>query len=104
MLGQVGCMLARGISLAMGLCMSYTDVYSWNKRLARQRAIHLGYEYRQKGVNVALSPVVGPIGRVAEGGRNWEGFSADPYQSGVLVYETVEGMQSTGVGACTKVS
>ncbi|OJJ80818.1 beta-glucosidase [Aspergillus glaucus CBS 516.65] len=75
---------------------------SWNKRLARQRAIHLGYEYRQKGVNVALSPVVGPIGRVAEGGRNWEGFSVDPYQSGVLVYETVEGMQSTGVGACTK--
>ncbi|EYE98747.1 beta-glucosidase [Aspergillus ruber CBS 135680] len=75
---------------------------SWNKRLARQRAIHLGYEYRQKGVNVALGPVVGPIGRVAEGGRNWEGFSADPYQSGVLVYETVEGIQSTGVGACTK--
>ncbi|BCR91138.1 beta-glucosidase [Aspergillus chevalieri] len=75
---------------------------SWNKKLARQRAVHLGYEYRRKGVNVALGPVVGPIGRVAEGGRNWEGFSADPYQSGVLVYESVEGIQSTGVGACTK--
>jgi len=25
-------------------------------------------------VTVALGPVVGPLGRVALGGRNWEGF------------------------------
>lgn len=30
-------------------------------------------EFRTKGVNVALGPVVGPLGRIAEGGRNWEG-------------------------------
>ncbi len=33
----------------------------------------MAYEFRTKGVNVALGPVIGPLGRVAEGGRNWEG-------------------------------
>lgn len=31
----------------------------------------MGQEFRRKGVNIALGPVVGPLGRVAEGGRNW---------------------------------
>jgi beta-glucosidase len=48
---------------------------SWNKDLARQRAVGMGGEYKTKGVNVALGPVVGPVGRVVTGGRNWEGFS-----------------------------
>jgi beta-glucosidase len=61
-------------------------------------------EFRKKGVNVLLGPVVGPLGRVAEAGRNWEGFSNDPYLSGALVYETVDGAQSVGVATCTKVS
>lgn len=33
----------------------------------------LGEEYRGKGINIALLPVGGPLGRVARGGRNWEG-------------------------------
>jgi len=45
---------------------------------------------------------VGPLGRVAEGGRNWEGFSADPYLSGKLVAQHIRGVQSNGVGTCTK--
>lgn len=49
-----------------------------------------------------MGPVVGPLGREAFGGRNWEGFSPDAYLSGVLVEETVLGIQSTGVQACTK--
>ena len=72
--------------------------------MTKQRAIHMAWEYRRKGVNMLLGPVVGPIGRVAEGGRNWEGFSADPYHSGILVYESVLGMQSVGVAASVKVS
>jgi beta-glucosidase len=63
----------------------------------------MGTEFHKKGVNVLLGPVVAPLGRVVEGGRNWEGFSNDPYLSGALVYETVDGLQSAGVGACTKV-
>jgi hypothetical protein len=33
----------------------------------------MAQEFRAKGVNIALGPVVGPLGRVATGGRNWEG-------------------------------
>ncbi|OQE28763.1 hypothetical protein PENSTE_c003G07226 [Penicillium steckii] len=75
---------------------------SWNKDLAKQRGAHMGAEFRRKGVNLLLGPVVGPLGRVAEGGRNWEGFTDDPYLAGGLVYETVKGIQSAGVGASTK--
>jgi hypothetical protein len=59
-------------------------------------------EFRGKGAHVALGPVVGPLGRSPFAGRNWEGFSPDPYLSGVLVEDTIVGMQSTGVQACVK--
>ncbi|KAJ6029862.1 hypothetical protein N7499_012278 [Penicillium canescens] len=75
---------------------------SWNKKLANQRGAHMGAEFRKKGVNLLLGPVVGPLGRVVESGRNWEGFSTDPYLAGALVYETVDGVQSSGVGTSTK--
>ncbi|KAH6646223.1 glycoside hydrolase superfamily [Truncatella angustata] len=75
---------------------------SWNKDLTHARAVGLGNEARLKGVNVLLGPVIGPAGRVVEGGRNWESFSIDPYLSGSLVYETVDGVQSTGVITSTK--
>lgn len=45
---------------------------SWNAMLAYERGLYMGAEFQRKGINVALGPVVGPIGRVAEGGRNWE--------------------------------
>jgi len=63
----------------------------------------MGGEFRTKGVNVALGPVVGPLGRVALGGRNWEGFSNDPYLSGSLAFETVRGIQENGVITSLKV-
>lgn len=77
---------------------------SWNRDLAYQRAVGLASEFKKKGVNVALGPVVGPLGRIAENGRNWEGISNDPYLCGQLAYETVSGMQSTGVITSLKVS
>lgn len=76
---------------------------SWNKNLAYQRARAMGGEFRAKGVNVALGPVVGPLGRVSEAGRNWEGFSNDPYLCGSLAFETVRGIQEKGVITSTKV-
>jgi beta-glucosidase len=63
----------------------------------------MGGEFRTKGANVALGPVVGPLGRVAQGGRNWEGFSNDPYLCGSLAFETVRGIQERGVITSTKV-
>ncbi|KAJ3560473.1 hypothetical protein NPX13_g9288 [Xylaria arbuscula] len=75
---------------------------SWNRELAHKRAVGMGSEFRTKGVNIALGPVVGPLGRIASSGRNWEGFSNDPYLCGALAYQTVQGIQSTGVITSTK--
>ncbi|KAI1823513.1 glycoside hydrolase superfamily [Xylaria intraflava] len=75
---------------------------SWNRELTQKRAVGMGGEFRAKGVNMALGPVVAPLGRVASNGRNWEGFSNDPYLCGALAYETVQGIQSTGVITSTK--
>ncbi|QIW99104.1 hypothetical protein AMS68_004622 [Peltaster fructicola] len=75
---------------------------SWNSSLALQRGGYMGAEFRTKGVNVVLGPVVGPIGRIAEGGRNWEGFAADPYLDGVMVAHSITGLQQQDVIACVK--
>jgi hypothetical protein len=40
----------------------------------------MGNEFRIKGVNIALGPVVGPLGRIASSGRNWEGTKASSIQ------------------------
>ena len=74
---------------------------SWNRSLALERARYIGREFRAKGVNVALGPVIGPLGRVAKGGRNWEGFTNDPYLAGELVYPTIQGFQESVI-ACVK--
>ncbi len=63
----------------------------------------MGAEFKKKGVNVLLGPVVGPAGRTIRSGRNWEGFSIDPYLSGALVANTVKGVQQAGVITSTKV-
>jgi beta-glucosidase len=62
----------------------------------------MGEEHRGKGVDVQLGPVVGPLGRTPDGGRNWEGFSPDPVNAGVMVAETIKGIQDAGVIACAK--
>ncbi|KAK0388256.1 hypothetical protein NLU13_4501 [Sarocladium strictum] len=75
---------------------------SWNKKLTYLRGNAMGGEFRNKGVNVLLGPVVGPMFRVARGGRNWEGLSPDPYLSGTLAALTIEGVQDRGVMTSTK--
>lgn len=64
----------------------------------------MGGEFKRKGVNVLLGPVVGPAWSVVKGGRNWEGASADVYLSGVMAAQTVLGVQSANVMTSTKVS
>ena len=72
---------------------------SWNSTLAYERAKFMGAEFKKKGVNVALGPVVGPIARIAEGGRNWEGFGSDPYLSGILGAQSVIGLQESVIAS-----
>ncbi|KAF8486551.1 glycoside hydrolase superfamily [Gautieria morchelliformis] len=74
---------------------------SFDKTLINQRGVAMGAEHRGKGVNVALGPMTN-MGRVAAGGRNWEGFGGDPFLSGVATAETIAGYQSQGVIACVK--
>ena len=35
----------------------------------------------------------------AEGGRNWEGFAADPYLNGILGAQTVVGLQESVIAS-----
>ncbi|GAB1317565.1 beta-glucosidase [Madurella fahalii] len=75
---------------------------TFSRRLMRLRGEAIGAEFRGKGVDVMLGPVAGALGRVPQGGRNWEGFSPDPYLTGVAMAETIQGIQSRGVVACAK--
>jgi len=79
-----------------------TIAAAWDRGEWYLRGKQMGEEHRGKGVDVQLGPVVGPIGRNPKGGRNWEGFSPDPYLSGIAVADTVRGIQDAGVIACTK--
>lgn len=67
-----------------------------------QRAVAIGQEFRGKGVNIYLGPTVGPLGRKPLGGRNWEGFGADPVLQAVAGALTVKGVQEQGVIATIK--
>ncbi|KKA26505.1 hypothetical protein TD95_004249 [Thielaviopsis punctulata] len=75
---------------------------TWNRELMYARGKAHGLEARLKGINVLLSPCVGPLGRMPAGGRNWEGFGADPYLQGVAGAQTLSGIQSEHVMATIK--
>lgn len=77
-------------------------VSTWDKTLLNQRGTAMGEETKALGVNVILGPVSGPLGKNARGGRNWEGFSVDPYLAGIAMSETIEGIQGAGAQACAK--
>ncbi|KAI0011422.1 glycoside hydrolase family 3 protein [Xylariaceae sp. FL0662B] len=75
---------------------------TWNKELMYQWGNAHAVEARKKGVNGILGPCIGPLGRMPAGGRNWEGFGADPYLQGIAAAESIKGMQDEGVMATIK--
>ncbi|KAH9822112.1 glycoside hydrolase family 3 protein [Teratosphaeria destructans] len=75
---------------------------TFDKDLMYRYGEAIGREYRGKGIKQALLPVAGPLGRLARGGRNWEGFGADPYLSGAAMYAETLGVQDQGVIATAK--
>ncbi|KAJ5856447.1 uncharacterized protein N7529_010391 [Penicillium soppii] len=75
---------------------------TFNKDLMYERGVGIGEEARGKGVNIQLGPSVGALGRKPRGGRNWEGFGADPALQAFGGAETIKGMQSTGAIAAIK--
>lgn len=75
---------------------------SWSRELWEERGLAMGSEAHDKGVDAFLGPAAGPVGRTPTGGRNWEGFSADPYLLGKAFAGTIEGLQKGGVIATAK--
>ncbi|KAI8958328.1 glycoside hydrolase family 3 protein [Daldinia sp. FL1419] len=75
---------------------------TWNKDLMYQWGNAHAIEARKKGINAILGPCIGPLGRMPAGGRNWEGFGADPYLQGVAAAQSIKGIQDEGVMATIK--
>jgi beta-glucosidase len=48
-----------------------------------KRGKAMGAEFRGKGIHVALGPMTN-MGRVAAGGRNWEGFGVSVADTTIL--------------------
>ncbi|KAL1962272.1 hypothetical protein VTN77DRAFT_9862 [Rasamsonia byssochlamydoides] len=99
---QDGPLAIRQVSYASVFPAGLSAAATWDRDLIYQRGVALGQEFRGKGANVILGPVAGPLGRSVLGGRNWEGFSPDPYLTGVAFAQTIEGIQSQNVQACGK--
>ncbi|KIW33155.1 uncharacterized protein PV07_00026 [Cladophialophora immunda] len=99
---QDGPLAIRQATYASVFPAGLTAAASWDRYLIFFRGLFLGAEFKDKGSHVALGPVVGPLGRSAYGGRGWEGFSPDPYLTGIAAEETIRGMQQSGVQACLK--
>jgi beta-glucosidase len=70
---------------------------TWDKALMYARGVAMGKEFRGKGANVHLGPSVGPLGRKPLGGRNWEGFGADPVLQAKAAALHIKGVQEQGV-------
>ncbi|KAF2172405.1 glycoside hydrolase family 3 protein [Zasmidium cellare ATCC 36951] len=92
----------RFADFASAFSSGVTVAATWDRKLFYQRGYDMGTEHKLKGIDVQLGPAIGPLGRTAAGGRNWEGFSPDPSLTGIAVYETVKGIQDAGIIACTK--
>ncbi len=82
-----------------GVAMAST----WDPLLVGRIGKAIGEEALNKGTGaqVLLGPAVN-IQRSPLGGRNGEYFSEDPYLAGRLGVGYIQGMQSTGCGACLK--
>jgi beta-glucosidase len=74
---------------------------TWNPDLARARGEVLAREARNQGVGVLLYPA-GNLVRDPRGGRTGEYLGEDPLLSGVLMAESVRGVQSQHVLATVK--
>lgn len=70
---------------------------TWNRDLTEAQFKAVGEEFYDMGYNLIMGPVASPLGRDPYGGRLPEGYSPDPYLSGILMGKSVSGMNSAGV-------
>ena len=68
--GPLGIRFAQGVTaFPAGIQAGAT----WDRSLMRSRGKAIGEEARALGVHVILGPAAGPLGKIPNGGRNWEG-------------------------------
>ena len=99
---QDGPLGIRFASSATAFTPSIQAAATWDLDLIRERGRFHAQEAKALGVHVLLGPVAGALGKIAEGGRNWEGWSPDPYFTGIAAAATIEEMQAVGVQATIK--
>lgn len=91
----------RAVDLVSGFPAGINAAATFNRDLMRKRGQAIGEEFRAKGAHVYLGPDI-DIMRAPGAGRAWEGFGPDAYLTGEAGYETIMGVQSTGVQAVAK--
>ncbi|WFD28737.1 beta-glucosidase [Malassezia nana] len=91
----------RGVDYATAFPPGITVAATFSKELMRRRGTAIGREFRGKGANVFLGPMVNLM-RAPAAGRNWEGFGADPYVNGEAAFITVQAVQNERVQATVK--
>lgn len=98
--GPVG---VRGRAMGPGLVVPGESALAatWNPALVHDIGVALGEECLDKNVDMILGPTVN-VHRSPLGGRHFESFSEDPTLSAAMAVAYIEGVQSTGVGACIK--
>ncbi|MEU0265158.1 glycoside hydrolase family 3 N-terminal domain-containing protein [Nocardioides sp. NPDC006303] len=74
---------------------------TWDTELVGRVAAAIGAEAKANGASLLLGPGVN-IKRSPLGGRGFEYYSEDPLLAGHIGAAFVEGVQSSGVGACVK--
>ncbi len=74
---------------------------TFNEKLVYEIGQTIGAECNMFGVDVLLAPGVN-LKRSPLGGRNFEYYSEDPFLTGRMAINFINGVQSTGVGACVK--
>lgn len=74
---------------------------SFDVELAKACGSNIGNAFKNEGFSLALTPGAN-IKRSALCGRNFEYFSEDPLLNGLMAASYIQGIQSTGVGACLK--
>ena len=74
---------------------------SFDREACYESGALIAKECLHHGTNVLLAPGIN-IKRYVMCGRNFEYFSEDPYLTGTLAAEYVNGLEESGVGACVK--
>ena len=74
---------------------------SWDPDQTAVCAAAVGREAQAFGLSILLGPNIN-IQRDPLGGRNFESFSEDPLLNSKIAVAYIQGLQSTGVAACTK--